>query len=301
MEQVRKKKNKRRLKNELTGTLFTSLPIIGLLIFTIIPLGMAVVMSFMNMPGINFEGAEFYSFNDILHNYKVVFSDAYFYKALKNNFILFLELPISIILSIIIAELLSKKVKFTKAFKVILFIPYVCSVAATTFMWNWLLDANYGLVNKVFGLDIAWFADQKYFIWAIMIMGLWSVSGYRILLFTAAITNVNNSLKEAARIDGANPIQVFFHVTIPSITPTIFYVLVMGLIGIFQEFTRISVINAGGEKCMTIVFYIFNKAFRGSPQMGVACAASMILALFIFLLTRLNFWLSKKWVNYDVE
>ena len=301
MEQVRKKKNKRRLKNELTGTLFTSLPIIGLLIFTIIPLGMAVVMSFMNMPGMNFEGAEFYSFSDILHNYKVVFSDAYFYKALKNNFILFLELPISIILSIIIAELLSKKVKFTKAFKVILFIPYVCSVAATTFMWNWLLDANYGLVNKVFGLDIAWFADQKYFIWAIMIMGLWSVSGYRILLFTAAITNVNNSLKEAARIDGANPIQVFFHVTIPSITPTIFYVLVMGLIGIFQEFTRISVINAGGEKCMTIVFYIFNKAFRGSPQMGVACAASMILALFIFLLTRLNFWLSKKWVNYDVE
>ncbi len=301
MEQVKKKKNKRRLKNELTGTLFTSLPIIGLLIFTIIPLGMAVVMSFMNMPGMNFEGAEFYSFGDILHNYKVVFSDAYFYKALKNNFILFLELPISIILSIIIAELLSKKVKFTKAFKVILFIPYVCSVAATTFMWNWLLDANYGLVNKVFGLDIAWFADQKYFIWAIMIMGLWSVSGYRILLFTAAITNVNNSLKEAARIDGANPIQVFFHVTIPSITPTIFYVLVMGLIGIFQEFTRISVINAGGEKCMTIVFYIFNKAFRGSPHMGVACAASMILALFIFLLTRLNFWLSKKWVNYDVE
>ncbi len=301
MEQVKKKKNKRRLKNELTGTLFTSLPIIGLLIFTIIPLGMAVVMSFMNMPGMNFEGAEFYSFSDILHNYKEVFSDAYFYKALKNNFILFLELPISIILSIIIAELLSKKVKFTKAFKVILFIPYVCSVAATTFMWNWLLDANYGLVNKVFGLDIAWFADQKYFIWAIMIMGLWSVSGYRILLFTAAITNVNNSLKEAARIDGANPIQVFFHVTIPSITPTIFYVLVMGLIGIFQEFTRISVINAGGEKCMTIVFYIFNKAFRGSPQMGVACAASMILALFIFLLTRLNFWLSKKWVNYDVE
>ena len=301
MEQVKKKKNKRRLKNELTGTLFTSLPIIGLLIFTIIPLGMAVVMSFMNMPGMNFEGAEFYSFGDILHNYKVVFSDAYFYKALKNNFILFLELPISIILSIIIAELLSKKVKFTKAFKVILFIPYVCSVAATTFIWNWLLDANYGLVNKVFGLDIAWFADQKYFIWAIMIMGLWSVSGYRLLLFTAAITNVNNSLKEAARIDGANPIQVFFHVTIPSITPTIFYVLVMGLIGIFQEFTRISVINAGGEKCMTIVFYIFNKAFRGSPQMGVACAASMILALFIFLLTRLNFWLSKKWVNYDVE
>lgn len=301
MELIKKKKSKQKITDEITGTLFTSIPIIGLVIFTFIPLIIAVIMSFMDMPGMNFDGAEFYEFGDLFHNYKIVFNDEYFYKALKNNFILFLELPISIILSIIIAELLSKKVKFTKVFKVILFIPYVCSVAATTFMWNWLLDGNYGLVNKIFGLDIAWFADQQYFVWAIMIMGLWSVSGYRILLFTAAITNVNTSLKEAAKIDGANPIQVFFHVTIPSITPTIFYVLVMGLIGIFQEFTRISVINPGGERCMTIVFYIFNKAFRGSPQMGVACAASMILALFIFLLTRLNFFFSRKWVNYDVD
>lgn len=301
MEQVKKRKSKRRIKDEITGTAFTAVPIIGILIFTFIPLMMAIVMSFMSMPGMNFEGAEFYSFSDILHNYKEVFTDRYFYKALKNNFILFLELPISIILSIIVAELLSKKVKFTKTFKVILFIPYVCSVAATTFMWNWLLDGNYGLVNKILGINVGWFTDERYFIWAVMIMGLWSVSGYRVLLFTAAITNVNNSLKEAARIDGASPIQVFFHVTIPSITPTIFYVLIMGLIGIFQEFTRISVINSGGDMCMTIVFYIFNKAFKGTPEMGVACAASIVLALFIFLLTRLNFYLSKKWVNYDVE
>ena len=119
MELIKKKKSKQKITDEITGTLFTLIPIIGLVIFTFIPLIMAVIMSFMDMPGMNFDGAEFYEFGDLFHNYKIVFSDEYFYKALKNNFILFLELPISIILSIIIAELLSKKVKFTKVFKVI--------------------------------------------------------------------------------------------------------------------------------------------------------------------------------------
>ena len=291
---------KTKIRNEVNGTLFTAAPVIGIIIFTFIPLIMAVMMSFMKMDSMNFENASFFDFSELFTNYKKVFTDPYFWKAFKNNAILFLELPISIIISVVIAELLSKKVRFTKAFKVLLFIPYVCSVTATTFMWNWLLDGNYGLVNKILGIDIQWFANEKYFVWAILIMGLWSTSGYRILLFTAAITNVNNSLKEAAKIDGASPIKVFFNVTIPSITPTIFYVLVMGMIGIFQEFTRIQVINNTGNKCMTVVFYIYNAAFAGTPDIGVACAASMILAILIFILTKLNFTFSKKWVNYDV-
>ena len=166
-------------------------------------------------------------------------------------------------------------------------------------MWNWILDSNYGMVNQILGIDLDWFSNEM-FVWSIMIMGLWTSCGYRILLFTAAITNVNSSLKEAARIDGANPLKVFLHVTIPAITPTIFYVLVMGLIGIFQEFTRIQVLN-GGTKCNTIVNYIYTHGWSGTSQMGVACAASVILALLIFGLTKLNFSLSKKWVNYDVD
>ena len=289
---------KRKKIDEVTGVMFTIAPVLGIIIFTFIPLAMAVIMSFMDV-NLGFQDAKLFAIGDIFDNYITVLTDAYFWNALKNNLILFIELPISIIISIIVAELLSKKVKFTKAFKVILFIPYVCSVAATTFMWNWILDSNYGMVNQVLGIDLDWFSNEM-FVWSIMIMGLWTSCGYRILLFTAAITNVNNSLKEAAKIDGANPIEVFLHVTIPAITPTIFYVLVMGLIGIFQEFTRIQVLN-GGTKCNTIVNYIYTHGWSGTSQMGVACAASVILALLIFGLTKLNFSLSKKWVNYDVD
>lgn len=289
---------KRKKIDEITGVIFTIAPVLGIIIFTFIPLVMAVIMSFMDV-NLGFQDAQVFAIEDIFNNYISVLTDPYFWNALKNNLILFIELPISIIISIIVAELLSKKVKFTKAFKVILFIPYVCSVAATTFMWNWILDSNYGMVNQVLGIDLDWFSNEM-FVWSIMIMGLWTSCGYRILLFTAAITNVNNSLKEAAKIDGANPIEVFLHVTIPAITPTIFYVLVMGLIGIFQEFTRIQVLN-GGTKCNTIVNYIYTHGWSGTSQMGVACAASVILALLIFGLTKLNFSLSKKWVNYDVD
>ena len=290
-------KNKK-TKDEIAGTIFTLAPVLGIVVFTFIPLVMAFIMSFMDMT-LTFEDAKLYPLNDILHNYVEVLKDPYFWNAAKNNLILFIELPISIVISVVVAELLSKKVKFTKVFKVILFIPYVCSVAATTFMWNWILDPNYGIINQMFGTNIDWFSNEL-FVWSIMIMGLWTTCGYRILLFTAAITNVNSSLKEAARIDGAGPLRVFWHVTIPAITPTIFYVLVMGLIGIFQEFTRIQVLG-GYTKCNTIVYYIYEHGWGGTPQMGIACAASVILALLIFGLTKLNFSLSKKWVNYDVD
>ena len=292
-----KVKNKR-IKDEIAGTLFTILPVLGIVVFTFIPLVMAFFMSFMDMT-LTFEDATFYPIDDIFHNYITVLKDEYFWNAAKNNLILFIELPISIIISVVVAELLSKKVKFTKVFKVILFIPYVCSVAATTFMWNWILDPNYGIINQLLGTNIDWFSNEL-FVWSIMIMGLWTTCGYRILLFTAAITNVNSSLKEAARIDGAGPLRVFWHVTVPAITPTIFYVLVMGLIGIFQEFTRIQVLG-GYTKCNTIVYYIYEHGWGGTPQMGIACAASVILALLIFGLTKLNFALSKKWVTYDVD
>lgn len=236
---MKRKKRKFKIQDELWGTLFAGIPVLGLIIFTFIPLGMAVVMSFMNMTSMNFSGASSLPLKEIFKNYTTVLGDQYFWNAIKHNIILMVELPVSIILSVVIAELLSKGVRFTKFFKVLLFVPYVCSVTATTFMWNWLLNDQYGIVNKALGLDISWFGNDTYFVWAIMLMGLWSTCGYRILLFTAAITNVNSTLKEAARIDGANPLQVFTHVTLPAITPTIFYVLVMGMIGIFQEFTRI--------------------------------------------------------------
>jgi multiple sugar transport system permease protein len=291
-------KHKKRRSDELWGTVFAGIPVLAMIVFTYVPMGMAVVLSFMESEGGSISSATFLPINRIFDNYVTVLSDKYFWGSLLNNLILMLELPVSIILSVLIAELLTKKVRGTKFFKVLLFVPYVCSVTATTFMWNWLLNSQYGLVNKILGASIDWFSPDN-FIWSIMIMGLWATCGYRILLFTAALTNVNGTLKEAASIDGANKLQIFTHVTLPAITPTIFYVLVMGTIGVLQSFTRIQVLDPQGQKCLTAVFYIYKESIAGS-RYGVGCAASIVLALIVAGLTKLNFTLSKKWVNYDV-
>lgn len=291
-------KHKKRRSDELWGTIFAGIPVLAMIVFTYVPMGMAIVLSFMESEGGSISSATFLPINRIFDNYVTVLSDKYFWGSLLNNLILMLELPVSIILSVLIAELLTKKVRGTKFFKVLLFVPYVCSVTATTFMWNWLLNSQYGLVNKIIGASIDWFSPDN-FIWSIMIMGLWATCGYRILLFTAALTNVNGTLKEAASIDGANKLQIFTHVTLPAITPTIFYVLVMGTIGVLQSFTRIQVLDPQGQKCLTAVFYIYKESIAGS-RYGVGCAASIVLALIVAGLTKLNFTLSKKWVNYDV-
>ena len=291
-------KHKKRRSDELWGTIFAGIPVLAMIVFTYVPMGMAVVLSFMESEGGSISSATFLPINRIFDNYVTVLTDKYFWGSLLNNLILMLELPVSIILSVLIAELLTKKVRGTKFFKVLLFVPYVCSVTATTFMWNWLLNSQYGLVNKIIGVSIDWCSPDN-FIWSIMIMGLWATCGYRILLFTAALTTVNGTLKEAASIDGANKLQIFTHVTLPAITPTIFYVLVMGTIGVLQSFTRIQVLDPQGQKCLTAVFYIYKESIAGS-RYGVGCAASIVLALIVAGLTKLNFTLSKKWVNYDV-
>lgn len=293
-------KSKKARSDELWGTLFAGIPVLGLIIFTYIPLLMAVVMSFMEVPGLTLQGAKFFPLKQIFTNYVTVIRDGYFWRSILNNIVLMIGLPISIILSIAIAELLTKGLRGTRFFKVLLFVPYVCSVTATTFMWNWLLNYDHGVINSILGKNINWFGPDL-FIWSVMIMTIWASCGYRILLFTAAMTNVNSSLKEAAAVDGANKFQIFGHVTLPSITPTIFYILVMGTIGVLQEFTRIQVLDSTGAKCTTVVFYVYKKMLVGTPDAGVGCAASIILALLVALLTKLHFTISKKWVSYDAS
>ena len=285
------------------GLIFGGIPVLGVLFFTFVPAIMALSMSLLDMPKFfSFEGASF-ALTDAgapFANFIEVITDHSFWGALKNNLILILSVPITIAISILCAELLSKNLVGTKVYKVILFIPHVCSVTATTLMWQWVFDVNYGVINQIIGFRHDWLGADN-LMWTIVIMTVWSSTGYRILLFTAAITNVNASLKESAQLDGANFFQVFWHITIPAITPTIFYVLVMGTIGSLQEFSRIQVISATAKDglCLTPVFYIYNEAF-GYANVGVACAASFVLTAIIFVLTRLNFYFSKKWVSYDV-
>ncbi len=281
------------------------IPLVGFALFSFVPLLMAIATSFAETSGLSLEGAKLATDNGKyflpIANFVTVVSDPIFWQAMGNTFYMALQLPIGLIVSVVIAELLSKNLKGTKIFKTIFFIPYICSIVATTIMWKWVFNTNYGVINQILGTQTAWLSDDVYYIPVIIFITVWSTIGYRVLLLTAAITNVQKSLVESAQLDGAGPISVFWHITLPAISPTLFYLLVMGLINALQEFTRSQVIDSQGGPNgvgITMVFYIYREAFS-YINMGVANAASVILSILILVLTKISFKLSDKWVSYD--
>lgn len=288
-------------KENISGLLLSIMPVLGFVIFGLIPMALALYMSFTN---VRFFGFDDVSFNHGV-NYVTVLKDPLFWKSLGNTLYMSVSTFINIVLALIVAFLLTKNVKGKKVFRTIYFIPYVCSVVAITLMWQWIFNTQYGIVNQLFtpeGADkINWWGNPDTFIPCLIIMGVWSGTGFGIILYGAALTNVNSSLYEAARVDGANSFQSFLHITLPSISPTTFYLLITGIIGSLQEFARPQIISATGgpdNVGVTVVFYLWRYAFD-YHEMGIAAATSWILAIIILGLTVLNFAISKLWVSED--
>ena len=232
-----KRPPKRRVnKEEIAGTALASIPLIGFLIFGFLPLVLAFAMAFMEMQDFGFEGATFVG----MANFKDVLTDPLFWDAVGNTFLMGTSTLISLVLALIIAYFLSKPIVAKKAFRMIYFIPYVCSVVAVTLMWKYMFNTNYGIINQMLGSTgenaIDWLGDSRYFTLAVIIMSVWSGMGFGIILFTAALTGVNQSMVEASKIDGAGAFRQFWNIVLPSISPTSFYLLVMGGIGALQSF-----------------------------------------------------------------
>lgn len=295
------KKRRRMNKENISGLLLSIMPVLGFVIFGLIPMALALYMSFTDVKFFSFDGV---SFNHGA-NYKFVLTDPLFWKSLTNTLYMSVSTFINIVLALVVAFLLTKNIKGKKVFRTIYFIPYVCSVVAITLMWQWIFNTQYGIVNQLFtpeGADkINWWGNPDTFIPCLIIMGVWSGTGFGIILYGAALTNVNSSLYEAARVDGANSFQSFLHITLPSISPTTFYLLITGIIGSLQEFARPQIISATGgpdNVGVTVVFYLWRYAFD-YHEMGVAAATSWILAIIILGLTVLNFAISKLWVSED--
>ena len=262
---------------------------------------LAIVMAFMNIRGFNFNGARWVGFD----NFAGVLKDDMFWKSIGNTLYMSVSTFINIVLSLIIAFLLTKNIKAKKVFRTIYFVPYVCSVVAITLMWTWIFNTRFGVVNSLFkrwGWPTQdWFNDEDWFIPVLILMGVWSGTGYGIILYGAALTNVNSALYEAAKVDGANSFKSFIHITIPAISPTTFYLLIMGIIGALQEFARPQIISSTGgpnNVGVTVVFYLYRRGFE-YMQMGPASATAWLLAIVILVVTIINFVVSKLWVNYD--
>lgn len=289
-------------KEEIAGTCYAAIPILGFLIFSLVPLVMSIIMSFYKMRDFGLDNATYVGFE----NFTKILKDDMFWKSIANTFILGSSTLISQVLALVVAYLLSKKIVGRKFFRMVYFIPYVCSAVAVVLMWKYMFNTNYGIINQMIGRTgdnaINWIGDAKYFPWVVIVISVWGGMGYPIVLYTAALTNVNKETVEAATIDGAGPFRVFWNVVLPAISPTSFFLLVTGIIGALQSFATSNILDANGGpngSGITMVFYLYRKIFAYSGQMGQAAASSWILFFIILIFTIINFVGSKKWVNYD--
>ncbi len=248
-----------------------------------------------------------------LDNYKeMFFNDARFWKALYNTaYFTLLSVPIGMVLSIIVALLMNQKIKGIAAYRTIYYLPSVMATSvAMAVLWKWIFNADSGLLNysitALTGLPIAdcpkWLASEAWSKPALVIMSFWNVGG-GMIIYLAGLQGIPNTLYEAAEIDGANQWQQFWTVTIPGLSPVIFFQLIITIVGSFQIFNQVYVMTDGlggpADSTLVMVLYIYQKAFK-YYQMGYASALAWVLFVVIMLATWLQFKYSK-WVYYEGE
>lgn len=301
-----RKTRKRLGKEEVQSILYANIPLFGFCFFGLIPLLLSLYLCFNSFKGLRLHTAKFVEWE----NFSKILQDEMFWQSLGNTAFVLVAAVVALLLSLVVSALIATNVRGAKGFKAIYFVPYVCSLVAITFMWKWIYDYNYGVLNTTL-MDwgwiqepISWLGSAEFYRTAMFVLLVWSSTGFNIILLTAALIGVPRELHEAAQIDGAGEFRRFFSITLPLISPTIFYLLIMGLIGALQEFTRFQVMTPDGGpeyQGMTVVFYLYRQLFNasGGSDLGVASAMGWIIAVLISAVTILNFSLQRRWVNYD--
>jgi multiple sugar transport system permease protein len=216
-----------------------------------------------------------------------------------------ISMPLTLVAALGAAILLNQKLKGMRVFRTLLYIPTVVPVVASVFVWAWLLNPDRGLVNatlRFFGLPGGtWFSEPDTALPTLIILSLWGI-GPTMVIFLAGLQGVPDSLYEAARIDGANEFRLFRHITLPQLTPTIFFTLITGLIASFQYFVPAYILTQGGPLYATYFYNLnlYEKAFRWQ-FMGLASAMAWLMFAIILILTLVLFRSSDAWVYYEVK
>ena len=239
-----------------------------------------------------------------IDNYRVLMDDSLFWKSLSNTIYYSAVVPLQLIIALLLALLLNQKVKGQRYFRTFFYLPVLVPLVASSVLWKWMLSPNYGLVNSLLykvGINgPGWFASESWSKPALILMGTWTVGG-AMIIFLATLQDIPQVLYEAAEIDGATTFKKTFHITLPLLTPAIFFNLIMGIIGSFQVFTQAYIITEGGPMYSTTfyVLYLYNNAFKFF-RMGRASAMALILFIVIFIITLFIVKTSSKWVYYEV-
>ncbi|MEJ8766098.1 sugar ABC transporter permease [Oceanobacillus sp. HCA-5259] len=288
-------------KDIFWGYLFIAPTLIGLLIFYILPVFQTL----------------FYSFNDWgdfgnyswtgIDNYKETVNDPEVWQTFKNTIIYaFTMVPLSIAVSIVVAVLLNQKIKGLTFYRTLYFLPVVTMPAAIGMIWMWLYNSDYGIINHMLskfsinGPD--WLTDPNWVLISIIIVGVWTSIGTNMVILLSGLQGIPKSLYEAASLDGAGPLYTFFRITVPLLSPTIFFVAVISFISAFQVFDvifmMISPTNPAIDNAQSVIYLFYHYAFVIGEK-GYAAAIAMVLFILILVLTIIQFRLQNKWVHYE--
>lgn len=276
--------------------------LIGLLVLNIIPMIQTFVMSFQNVS--TFGESTWVHFD----NYIRMFGDPKVWQSLKNTLLYGLvQVPITVILSTLAAVLVNQKIKGVQVYRVIYFLPMIAAPAAVAMVWRWMYNSEYGLINTFlkflgFSGNVEWLYNPSVVIWSLIIVGIWSSVGYNMILLLSGLQEIPKSYYEAADLDGAGPIRQFFSITLPLLTPQLFFVLVTSIISAFQVFDLIYVMfddtNIALSHVESLAYLFYDHTFVLDDK-GYGAAIVIVLVALIMIVTVIQLIGQKKWVNYD--
>lgn len=283
------------------GLAFASPWLFGFLVFTAYPIIASLYYSFTYFDTISqphWVGGANYA--------NLVTRDPLFYKSLANTlYMVVFGLPLSLLAGLALALLLNQKLRGMALYRTIFYIPSIVPTVASSVLWMWILNPQIGLMNKLLGMGgvagPGWLTDPLWSKPALIMMGIWGVGG-SMIIYLAGLQDVPQELYEAADIDGAGGPAKLLHVTLPMLSPVIFFNLVMGIIGTFQYFTQVYVMTQGGPEDSTLFYSLalFNRAFQ-DLNFGYASAMAWFLFAITALATALVFKTSARWVYYPGE
>ena len=284
-------------KEALTGFTFILLPLISLIILMYYPIIRSFFISFFDwnlLTDPTYIGVE---------NYKTLFADEVFLTSLGNTFKwVIIYVPMSVVTSFLLALLLDRKIKGAGFFRTFYYLPVVCPIVVVALLWVWIYNTDYGILNYLLGVvgidPIGWLTDEKYSLIAIAIMSTWKWAGYNMLIFLSALQGIDESLYEAAALDGITPWQKLRYIKLPLIMPSIYFVMLTAVIDAFQMYTEIFIMTKGGPgySTYTVSYYLWSNAFEYS-KMGYACAMAVILFIIIMTITLIQ----NKFLNSEYD
>lgn len=279
--------------------LFIAPLLVPLLTFWIIPFGYSVYISFTDWdyisPDYGYVGFE---------NYQYMLEDDEFLQALRNTFLFALGVVIpTVVLGLVFALLLHRNFSGSQLYRAVIFSPWITPTVAVSIVWSWVFETKSGLVNQLLStLGVApvhWLENGDTAMFAVVVVTVWQAVGWTMLFYISALNKIPTSLYEASQIDGCSPATHFFKITLPLVSPTTFFLVIVNMITAVQAFDQFQILTQGGPggTTRTLLYLFYQQAFE-QYEMGPAAATSLIILLITGALTLINTYMGKRWIYY---